>query len=123
VPGDQNSSELWQFAGKLVPPNASQNASYKVCQDVPGVGHCPRDDSRTQDLEKDRPNCQIKRDLSQFREPVVGAQAQSSLNQKQWGQRTWDQEQVIEMIVEESAVEVRLEYPAIQRIEQTRKQK
>jgi hypothetical protein len=53
----------------------------------------------------------------------VGAQAQSSLNQKQWGQRTWDQEQVIEMIVEESAVEVRLEYPAIQRIEQTRKQK
>jgi hypothetical protein len=77
---------------------------------------------RTRDFEEKRPDEQMEGDFADRGHIVILAQAKAALGQQNRRQRAGDQQQIVEMIVQKGAVNVRFDQPAIDRVKRATKQ-
>ena len=59
----------------------------------------------------------MKKDFDPIRETIMRPQSQMALRPEQQRQRTGNQQQIVELIVEQPRVEVQLQPPTIERVE------
>ena len=105
-----------------VPPQSGNDAAGGISQHIPGIARRPGHYVRADDFKEDGPDNKIQRDLSQRRHFVGCPQAEQPMHQQQRGQRARDEQHVVEIVVHEQAVHMRLDAPAIEKIQETRKE-
>ena len=106
-----------------VPPEPGQDAAHKINHHIPRITRRAPHQMRADHFKKNRPKNGIKRYLTPRRRGVVRAQTQPALHQQQRRQGARHQEHIVEMKPQESIVDVRLDAPAIQRVQRTGNQK
>ena len=104
------------------PPCPRQHTAAEVSEhifDIAGDTHQMRPD----DLAQHRPDHQVKSDFSRVRETVVFTQAQFSLQPEYQRERAGNQQGVVELPAEKWRMGVRLDEPAVQRIQRATRYK
>jgi hypothetical protein len=98
------------------PPHGRYQPAYDIGHDVPGITNAVPHDVRTDPLEEDGPNAQMKNDFGRGRRRILLPQSQPPLRQKQRRQSARNQKHIIEIGMKEYAVNVRFQQPAIESI-------
>ena len=98
------------------PPEPRDDSTDSVSDHIVPIAR-RRHHARSRPLADQRPDTDMEQDLTRFRETIVRAPAELALHPQHQRKRARDQQQVIEMIVEKSPVQVRLEPPAMERVE------
>jgi len=105
------------------PPAPGQHRANGVRQYVDGVAGCAFKDCRANDLKQRGPPKEVAEDFSGRRRQIVTPQAKPAMREQRNWQRAWDQQRVVEPIVEEGNIHVRFDQPAIARVKRARRDK
>jgi len=99
-----------------MPPKTGENSAHEIGHHVARIADGPAHDVRADQFEQDGPDKKVKGDFTHGGELVVLAQLEPALEQEQGWQGAGDQQEVIEMVVKERAVDMGLEDPPVQRV-------
>jgi hypothetical protein len=109
--------------GHSSPPAPGEHGANSIRQYVGGIPGCALKDCRANDLKQRSPPKEMAEDFSGRGRQIVTTQAKPSMRQQRDGKRAWDQQCVVEPIVEEGNMDVRLDQPAIARVERASRHK
>jgi hypothetical protein len=100
-----------------VPPKTRENAAHGVSGDIPGIADRPGHKVWPNYLKENGPNDQVQNNFAWSRRQIMLPEFQPSLHDQQHRQRAGHEEKIIEMIMQKRRVDMRLQEPAVERVQ------
>lgn len=99
------------------PPKRGDERAEGIGEDVERIAGAAMEQAAANDFNEDRPAQQMGKNLDHGRRSIVLAQPKCTMDREQDRQRTRDEQQIVEPIVEKSAGDMRLDQETVQDVE------
>ena len=105
----------------IPPPERSDDSADEIGHGITPIGGGVRHEVRPGDFAQQRPDNQMKRNLTERGSAIVVAPFKAALHPQHEGEGCRDEEQVIEVTGEKRVVRLRNDQPPIERVKRHRK--